>query len=109
MKVEQAFTALADGIKKHGAPVCQEIDGELWFPEAGGESYELRQAKKICSECPVQLLCAQYAIVADEAYGIWGGLTPHQRDEIRKGKTTLDKAIDQNSVRVKRFKLGAMR
>jgi hypothetical protein len=57
----------------------------------------------------VQRLCAQYAIVADEAYGIWGGLTPHQRDEIRKGKTTLDKAIDQNSVRVKRFKLGALR
>jgi hypothetical protein len=105
MKVEQAFTALADGIKKHGAPVCQEIDGELWFPEAGGESYELRQAKKICSECPVQLLCAKYALAADEAYGIWGGLTPSQRDDIRKGRITLEKALARSADRVKNFRL----
>lgn len=105
MKVEQAFTALADGIRKHGAPVCQEIDGELWFPEAGGESYELRQAKKICSECPVQLLCAQYALVADEAYGIWGGLTPNQRDDIRRGKITVQAALERSADRVKNFRM----
>jgi hypothetical protein len=105
MKVERAFTALADGIKKHGAPVCQEIDGEMWFPEAGGESYELRAAKKICSECPVQLLCAQYAIVADEAYGIWGGLTPNQRDDIRKGKISVERALQRSADRVVNFRL----
>lgn len=109
MKAERAFTLLASAIREKGTPICQEVDGELWFPEIGGESYELRMAKKLCSTCPVQRECAVYALAADEAYGIWGGLTPHQRNEIRKGKTTLEKALGQNAVRVERFKLGAIR
>lgn len=109
MKAETAFTALAEAIKQNGTPVCQEIDGELWFPELGGESYELRMAKKLCGTCPVQRQCATYAIVADEAFGIWGGLTPNQRDDIRKGRTTLDKALARSAARVANFKLGAIR
>jgi hypothetical protein len=53
----------------------------------------------------VQLLCAQYALVADEAYGIWGGLTPHQRDEIRKGKTSVETALARSADRIKNFRL----
>ncbi len=109
MKAEQAFTALAEAIRAKGTPVCQEVDGELWFPESGGESYELRMAKKLCGTCPVQRECAVYALIADESYGIWGGLTPNQRDDIRRGKTTLDKALARSAARVEKFKLGAIR
>lgn len=105
MKVEQAFTALADAIKKNGPPVCQETDPESWFPESGGESYEMRIAKKYCGTCPVQRECATYAIVANELYGIWGGLTSNQRQDIRVGRTTLDKALAASEARVKRTKL----
>lgn len=105
MKVEQAFTALADAIKKNGPPVCQETDPESWFPESGGESYELRVAKKYCGSCPAQRECAVYAIVANEMYGIWGGLTANQRQDIRNGRTTLDKALAASESRVKRTRL----
>lgn len=86
MKPERAFTALADAIRKHGAPVCQEIDGELWFPESGGESYEQRRAKKFCEECPVKAECLNFAIVNREEYGIWGGLTVRERQKIWRRK-----------------------
>lgn len=105
MKVEQAFTALAEGIKQHGAPVCQTTDPEYWFPDLGGESKEMRIAKKYCGECPVQRECAIYAIVAYEPYGIWGGLTFNQRQDIRNGRSTLEKAMAQSEARVRRTKL----
>lgn len=105
MKEDQAFTILAEAIRQSGPPVCQETDPESWFPELGGESYEMRVAKKYCGMCPVQRECANYAIVANEAYGIWGGLTASQRQDIRVGRTTLDKALAASEARVKRTHL----
>jgi WhiB family redox-sensing transcriptional regulator len=105
MKVEQAFTELAEAIRKHGEPVCQQTDPEYWFPEAGGERYESLVAKKYCGECPVQRQCAIYAIAADESYGIWGGLTDRQRVDVRNGRMTLDQAFRMSEVRSAKVKL----
>lgn len=33
------------------------------------------QAKMICERCSVQHECLEYALNANESYGIWGGLT----------------------------------
>lgn len=52
--------------------LCAQVDPELWFPEHGS-SEESRAAKKICSQCPVQIPCLQYALDAGEDYGLWGG------------------------------------
>lgn len=40
-------------------------------------------AKNLCAGCPVRDECLSYALENDEQYGIWGGLTPSQRDRIR--------------------------
>jgi WhiB family redox-sensing transcriptional regulator len=87
MKPDQAFTLLAEAIRKHGAPVCQEVDGELWFPDIGGRSGDVLLAKKFCKECPVKSECLQFALVNNEQYGIWGGLTLKERLKL-KAKTT---------------------
>ena len=105
MKVERAFTELAEAIREHGAPVCQETDPEYWYPEAGGERYESLVAKKYCGECPVQRQCAIYAIEADEHYGIWGGLTDRQRVDVRNGRMTLDQAFRMSEVRSAKVRL----
>jgi WhiB family redox-sensing transcriptional regulator len=85
MKPDVAFTALADAIKEHGAPICQEIDGELWFPEnGGGGGYEVRLARKLCSSCPVQRECLQFALANNEMYGIWGGLSVTERLRLKR-------------------------
>jgi WhiB family redox-sensing transcriptional regulator len=38
-----------------------------------------RRAKEICSSCPVQTECRDYAIGIREQHGIWGGLTESER------------------------------
>lgn len=39
-------------------------------------------AKKICGECPIKRQCLEYAI-AKEEFGIWGGMTPAEREKVR--------------------------
>lgn len=40
-------------------------------------------AKRICHECPVIRTCRDYALRADESFGVWGGLTPQERAQRR--------------------------
>ena len=39
-------------------------------------------AKLICDFCKVKALCAEYAITAHEAFGVWGGTSPTDRKAI---------------------------
>ncbi len=38
-----------------------------------------RRAKAICTACPVQTACLEYALGIREPFGIWGGLTEYER------------------------------
>jgi WhiB family transcriptional regulator, redox-sensing transcriptional regulator len=38
--------------------------------------------KQICSSCPVLARCRAHALAAHEPYGVWGGLSESERDEI---------------------------
>ena len=49
-------------------------------PEAKAERLAReRIAKAICHACPVRVECLEHAVVHDERYGIWGGLTDAER------------------------------
>lgn len=54
---------------------CLDVDPEVFFPAHKGD---YSRALAICAHCPVRAECAEYA--ARERYGIWGGLTPADRD-----------------------------
>ena len=41
-----------------------------------------RAAKMICAGCTVRLECADYAVRAREPYGVWGGLSEEDREQI---------------------------
>jgi hypothetical protein len=43
-----------------------------------------RVARAVCSGCQVRAECLDYAIRNSEAHGVWGGLTPRERDELRR-------------------------
>lgn len=60
---------------------CREVQGNTFFPMTREES---QQALAICSTCPVQLECLEYALEARERYGIWGGKTEKQRRQLRR-------------------------
>lgn len=85
MNVERAFLQLAEKIKETQTPVCMETDPDAWFPEQGGGLMpDTRKAKKLCQQCPAQKECLNYALVANEQYGIWGGLAPRERAQLRR-------------------------
>lgn len=60
--------------------LCANADPELFFPP-DGDSGAL--AKQICSRCTVQPECLAYAIDANEEFGIWGGMTWKERNQVR--------------------------
>jgi hypothetical protein len=55
---------------------CTNSDPDAWFPEPGFSS---RNVVALCKACPVNALCLDFALANDEPYGIWGGLSRHQR------------------------------
>ena len=63
--------------------LCAQTDPEAFFPEKGGST---REAKRICSGCEVKPECLDYALVHDERFGIWGGLSERERRRLRRGE-----------------------
>lgn len=63
---------------------CAQIGGDMWFPEMGGST---KQVKAICATCPVRQQCLDYALSlpADEDKdGVFGGLSVRERQSIRR-------------------------
>ena len=55
---------------------CRPLPVEIFFPPAEQEGDE---AKAICEICEVREPCLEFALAADERFGIWGGLNPDER------------------------------
>jgi WhiB family redox-sensing transcriptional regulator len=64
--------------------LCQETDPEAFFPEKGGST---REAKQVCKKCEVRAECLEYALVNDERFGIWGGLSERERRRMTRRRT----------------------
>jgi WhiB family transcriptional regulator, redox-sensing transcriptional regulator len=69
---------------------CRGLDSQMFFhPEnERGPSRRRREqnAKRICAECPVQRACLSWALRTREPYGVWGGLSTEEREDlIRSG------------------------
>jgi Transcription factor WhiB. len=81
---------------------CRERDPELWFgphvcgAECDGEQgcivgksetgrfRRIRTAKEVCFSCVERDRCLEWALANDQRYGIWGGKTARERNEIRR-------------------------
>ena len=60
-----------------------QVGGDLWFPDQGGDTTNVIRAVNICNQCNHRLECAEWGI-ANERFGIWGGLTTVRREQIRR-------------------------
>jgi WhiB family redox-sensing transcriptional regulator len=68
--------------------LCRDVqDQTLFFPEHGNRSPA--KAKRMCGRCPVRDECLEAALVNDERFGIWGGMTERERLDLR---ATVDAA-----------------
>lgn len=70
--------------------LCAEIDPELFFPTYQGDRVCVK-AKKICGQCTVREQCLEQALRASvtDDYGVWGGTTPPEREEIRAERSGI--------------------
>jgi WhiB family redox-sensing transcriptional regulator len=66
--------------------LCSQTDPEAFFPEPGSSP---QPAKTVCGACPVRVECLEHALANDELYGVWGGLSPRARGELRQKRAAV--------------------
>lgn len=74
----------------HERALCSQMDPELWFPQPWEDE---TPAKLICGRCPVREACLAHALNANEEYGVWGGLSPEERREMRRCRRDDGRAL----------------
>ncbi len=70
--------------RQHAA--CRDMDTDLFFPngETGDALEQAEAAKAVCARCPVREECLEFALVTNQQYGIFGGLTETERKSLRR-------------------------
>lgn len=65
---------------------CRATDPDVFFHPEGerGPSRRNRDeaAKAVCRTCPVLRQCREHALRVREPYGVWGGMSEHEREDI---------------------------
>lgn len=62
---------------------CEGADTDIWFERT--PTYSERAAQAICWGCTIRTDCLNFAVTLRIPNGIFGGLTPTQRDRYRRG------------------------
>jgi WhiB family redox-sensing transcriptional regulator len=73
--------ASLDPLAWQAQALCAQTDPEAFFPEKGGS---VREAKRTCLSCDVRAECLDFALMNDERFGIWGGLSERERRQVRR-------------------------
>lgn len=60
---------------------CLDADPDIFFPPEG---VNIREARAVCARCPVQEECLEYAIKHNIEFGVWGGMSVIQREQLAR-------------------------
>ncbi len=64
---------------------CRGVGVDIFFSERAAD---IADAKAYCDRCEVRFLCAEYATAQNDLHGVWGGLTPDERDKAPASEDT---------------------
>lgn len=65
--------------------LCAEIGFIDFHPDKHDHNMtRMNIAKRICSMCDVQEACLEYSLAVGDDYGIWGGMSPKERQKLRR-------------------------
>lgn len=71
---------------------CRGLNPGIFFPASQGGrnasnsiAAQYREAKKICSTCPVILPCRDEGLQIQDPYGMYGGMTPGEIRRYNRG------------------------
>jgi WhiB family redox-sensing transcriptional regulator len=67
--------------------LCKGAPQDWFFPEFSGNHRGIRQAKQLCSTCPVSDKCLEYGKETLSS-GVWGGITLDRGNIRRRKKST---------------------
>jgi WhiB family redox-sensing transcriptional regulator len=81
---------------------CLGKETNWFYPETGVKGYakQIADVKAFCRLCKVSAQCLDNAILNKESFGIWGGLTPKERSNLVKNRTTTAKKVLIKAVKV---------
>lgn len=60
---------------------CDGRDDVDWYSKSPGK---VRDCKAICARCPVQRDCLSEALLLGDVWGIWGGKTRREREDLAR-------------------------
>jgi WhiB family redox-sensing transcriptional regulator len=65
---------------------CRSVDPDLFFPvgTTGMALEQIESAKEVCTLCPVNRQCLEYALTTNQDSGIWGGTSEDERRVLRR-------------------------
>jgi len=79
---QEAFHRLNNAIDSVESVPCQDLP-EVFFPDdfltKDMKEQAAQMAQKLCATCPARFECFEYAMVAKERFGVWGGTLPSDR------------------------------
>jgi WhiB family redox-sensing transcriptional regulator len=69
----------------HRHAACRNVGADTFFKAGGsGRRSDYSQALELCGTCRVRSACLDYAFAHNQQHGVWGGLTPTQRANIKR-------------------------
>ena len=59
---------------------CRGVSPDVFYPLEPN----FADARAVCRRCAVQAECLTYALNKPELFGVWGGKSPQERDDLRR-------------------------
>jgi WhiB family redox-sensing transcriptional regulator len=80
------LTLAAENDRWRSVASCRDTSPDLFFPvgTTGPALEQIAAAKAVCTECPVQEPCLEFALMTNQDSGIWGGTSEEERRKLRK-------------------------
>mgnify|MGYP002641453066 FL=1 len=75
---------------QYGKAACAGIDTDMFYEDdvRTPNSHITRTFREMCSGCEILADCGEWAI-KHERWGFWAGMTPADRDKIRKKRNII--------------------
>jgi len=94
----KSYIELLKAMQEEGTPECAQLP-DVFFPNEYefGSRTDIRLAKAVCARCPIRMQCLEYALIAREPHGIWAGLLPRERADLKRLARTTSSRLPEPS------------
>lgn len=70
---------------------CLGEDTDKFFPQTHDKAQYRPMITQYCARCPVRTDCLHYALEEKIEDGLWGGLSPHERQSYKRSTATRER------------------